>query len=98
MSNLELFQSILQDHHNYKKLSLVSRDFKLTWVPKKATILIGVRRSGKSTLAEEFVKKNADGLIMYVNFADDRLHPFELNQFQELLDAFYSKINTRSQT
>jgi hypothetical protein len=48
-------------------------------------ILSGLRRSGKSTLLNE-LKKNKQGY--FLNFDDDRLATFKLEDFQKLFEAF----------
>lgn len=53
-----------------------------------AQIVIGVRRSGKSTLCQQVVMKQSEA-FGYVNFDDDRLINFSSADFDELLKALY---------
>ncbi len=53
-----------------------------------AQIVIGVRRSGKSTLCEKVLRQNGVDFA-YVNFDDDRLQDFRTEDFDNLLDALY---------
>ena len=50
-----------------------------------ARILVGVRRCGKSTLMQQFRKKNGGG--NYFNFEDPRISGFQTEDFQKLLAA-----------
>ena len=53
-----------------------------------AQIVIGVRRSGKSTLCEKFVRQQ-EKPFAYVNFDDDRLISLKTEDFDSVLDALY---------
>lgn len=73
---------------------LTGRDINIEPVPGKALALIGMRRTGKtflcyqkirSLLSEGVPKEN----ILYLNFEDDRLFEFGLQDCQTVLDVFY---------
>lgn len=53
-----------------------------------AQIVIGVRRSGKSTLCEKVLRQN-NVVFAYVNFDDDRLAGVTTKDFDTILDALY---------
>jgi predicted AAA+ superfamily ATPase len=53
-----------------------------------AQIVIGVRRSGKSTLCEKFIRQNGVEFA-YANFDDDRLSNLNSEDFDDVLDALY---------
>ena len=53
-----------------------------------AQIVIGVRRSGKSTLCEKFIRQNNVDFA-YVNFDDDRLYGLKTDDFDDVLEALY---------
>jgi predicted AAA+ superfamily ATPase len=54
-----------------------------------AQIVIGVRRSGKSTVCHKVLKdKKID--YAYVNFDDERLYNLQSNQLNDILQALYS--------
>ena len=53
-----------------------------------AQIVIGVRRSGKSTLCEKFIRQQRVEFA-YANFDDDRLTGLETADFDRVLDALY---------
>jgi predicted AAA+ superfamily ATPase len=68
----------------------VVRDLNLEWMPRKATVLKGIRRSGKSTLAEMSVSKKCLGdRILKINFADERIHQLKAIDLQWCLQAFF---------
>lgn len=53
-----------------------------------AQVVIGVRRSGKSTLCAKFLHRQ-DAAFAYANFDDDRLSGMRTDDFDNLLDALY---------
>jgi predicted AAA+ superfamily ATPase len=53
-----------------------------------AQIVIGVRRSGKSTLCHKVLKKNSVDYA-YVNFDDERLFNLKSEQLNDILQALY---------
>ena len=61
----------------------------------KATVITGMRRTGKSSFCyQKILELTAAGLgrdrILYLNFEDDRLMGFQLENCQSILDAYYS--------
>ena len=73
----------------------ITREVVLPQLKGKTLVLIGVRRSGKTTqmmrmmagLRQQGVAREN---ILHMNFFDDRLAGFGRMQFQELVEAFYS--------
>ena len=55
---------------------------------KLAQVVIGVRRSGKSTLCEKFIRQS-DVDTAYANFDDDRLQGLQTDDFDDVLEALY---------
>ena len=53
-----------------------------------AQIVIGVRRSGKSTLCHKVLKQN-DINYAYINFDDERLYDLKTEELNSLLEALY---------
>lgn len=53
-----------------------------------AQIVIGVRRSGKSTLCEKFIRQS-NVSFAYINFDDDRLDGLKTEDFDDILEALY---------
>lgn len=91
MAVKDIFKEILRETLGAPTASaLVTRNLDLSWIPKKATVLKGVRRSGKSTLAEMAVQKASQGRpILKINFADDRINGLAVGDLQDCLHAFY---------
>ncbi len=54
----------------------------------RAQVVIGVRRSGKSTLCEMFLRQNGIECA-YVNFDDERLKDMQSDDLDNLLEALY---------
>lgn len=67
---------------NRKEETLLSLDSKL------AQVVIGVRRSGKSTLCAKFLSQQGVHFA-YVNFDDDRLNNLQTDDLDSILDALY---------
>src|SRR3989344_2688202 len=54
-------------------------------------VLTGLRRSGKSTLLRQLIKKHyKDEDFYYINFEDERLFNFPANEFNRLFEALIS--------
>lgn len=89
----ELFKRIITDFIEKELQSLQPRDYKIPTESKKIISLIGVRRSGKSSilfnLIEEMRQKHPRENIIYINFEDDRLFPLKLEHLDNLLEAYY---------
>jgi len=61
---------------------------------KKAWVLMGMRRSGKTWIAYQQIRLRqnkgfAKDTNLYINFEDDRLSGFEIQDFQTLLDVYF---------
>src|SRR3989338_6198619 len=58
-------------------------------------VISGIRRSGKSTLmkmlAQDLLEKNPAENIFYLNFDDERLVKFGLDDFSQLLEIFFEQ-------
>lgn len=61
---------------------------RLSLTSNLAQIVIGVRRSGKSTLCEKVLRQNKVSFA-YANFDDDRLESLDTKDFNTVLDALY---------
>lgn len=55
---------------------------------KMAQVVIGVRRSGKSTICEKVLREKV-GDFAYVNFDDERLVSLKTDELDTLLEALY---------
>ena len=56
-------------------------------LPRKTTVFYGVRRSGKTFLLYQRFLANRE-TALYLDFEDDRLHGFTLQDFQSLQESF----------
>lgn len=91
MTDLERYVAEMQDA---PLPAVTPRSVSLPNIPRKADVVIGMRRSGKTFLLyEEMRRLLAAGVdrrhILYVNFEDDRLEPIGPRLPGELLEAFY---------
>lgn len=90
----QLLRSILIDRKEIiQQLSFVPRS--VTIEDTVPTILVGVRRSGKSYLLyqkmfELAAKGHGWDEFLYINFEDERLIGFDVNDFQTLIEAHYA--------
>ncbi len=91
----EILQSIIVDFQEAELETGVPRRLNIEVLPGKATVFIGVRRSGKSTalfqrierlLGEGVPRKN----ILYLNFFDDRLYTLRREGLGAITEAYYS--------
>lgn len=92
---LNLLKEIILDNQNNQLFTGTHRHLEVTPVNKKATIIIGVRRCGKSTwlnqaieglLSKGVSKKN----ILYINFFDDRLTNLKQGGLDTVLEAYFT--------
>lgn len=75
--------------------ALTRRDVWLPAVPGKATAVIGMRRSGKTSLLWQILAdRHASGIsrdgLLYFSFEDERLAGMQLDDLDLLVDAFYN--------
>jgi uncharacterized protein len=88
-----IFKKIITDFHERTILPTVPRDIQIPLDSGKIVSLIGVRRSGKTSilyhLIEKLKKRKDPTGILYVNFEDDRLFPLELQNLDDLIEAYY---------
>jgi predicted AAA+ superfamily ATPase len=91
MDKQNLKQVIIDQQEDKLPEDFVTRllDHKIVSLQKipQILIIIGLRRSGKSTLLQEIRNKSKENKY-YINFDDDRLVQFQLADFQILLELF----------
>ena len=92
---IEILKSIILDFQEVELETGVPRHLKIKAVPNKATVCIGVRRSGKSTYLFQVIQRlQDDGVplenILYLNFFDDRLHNLRREGLGSITEAYYS--------
>jgi len=91
----EIIKSIVVDFHESDLATGVPRSLAVQPTPGKATVCIGVRRSGKSTYMFQIMQRLLDkGVschnILYINFFDDRLHNLRHDGLDNILEAYFS--------
>lgn len=80
---------------NLPRITGVPRRARIVSLKGKATIWIGVRRCGKSTLLFQIMQQLLESgvprqNILYLNFFDDRLHHLQDTGLSIIVDAYYS--------
>lgn len=92
---IEIIKEMILDFQEVTLETGVARRVEITPVPGKATICIGVRRSGKSTFMFQLMRQLLDSgasrqNILYLNFFDDRLHRLQHEGLGVILEAYFS--------
>jgi predicted AAA+ superfamily ATPase len=87
----EILKKVIYEQHSIIRNALINKR-EYTFEPKANYILTGVRRSGKSTIlysiAQKLITDGADwNQIIYVNFEDERLVGFSLEDFSDLVEV-----------
>lgn len=90
----DILKEIIIGNQEQLPLSLISRDIEIERVPKKATVILGVRRCGKTSLLQEYiselVKKGLDkNQVCHIDFSDDRLISINDENPSVVADAYY---------
>lgn len=89
----DAFKTIITDFQERKLTPTLARDIQIPFDSGKIVALIGVRRSGKTSILYHLIEKlrqdvNPDNIV-YINFEDDRLFPLELQHLDDLMQAYY---------
>lgn len=91
MVDANILKQVIIDQHITFPHQSISRDVYATLRRYDNTphiiILLGVRRCGKSTLLQ-MIRQGAQEADYYINFDDDRLVQFALEDFQQLYELF----------
>jgi uncharacterized protein len=87
-------QSIILDFHETNLETGVPRRLKIKTIPGKATVCVGVRRSGKSTYLFQIIQRLlGNGVprenILYLNFFDDRLRSLRQEGPGKITEAYF---------
>ncbi|OQY12034.1 MAG: ATPase [Desulfobacteraceae bacterium 4572_187] len=89
----EAFKKIITDFHEKKMPPTIRRDVRIPFDSGKIVSLIGVRRSGKTSILYRLIEKLRKYVnpanIVYINFEDDRLFPLQLQNLNDLIEAYY---------
>ena len=97
MNHSLLKRIIFEQHDVIKKSKIVDRD--IAFEKKGNYVVTGLRRAGKSTLLYKRVKDLVDEgkewkQIIYINFDDERLFGFTLNDFDDIREDIAFKRET----
>lgn len=92
---IETIKSILLDYQEARLDTGVPRRLQVKSVHRKATVCIGVRRSGKSTYLFQIIQQLMESgvprqNILYLNFFDDRLHNLRQDDLGLVSEAYYA--------
>ena len=95
MSLKSIIQEIIIEHQNLPPEEIVRRDIQIERIPRKATVLLGIRRCGKTTLMRQREKELlAAGVdkkaICFIDFYDDRLAELRNGEPGIIAEAYYS--------
>ncbi|MEA2050739.1 MAG: ATP-binding protein [Campylobacterota bacterium] len=89
----DIFKRLITDFIEKPIKGILSRDYNIPLDSKKIVSLIGVRRSGKSSILFDMIDKLRQTIpkenIIYINFEDDRLYPLELSHLDMILESYY---------
>ncbi|MHB8868604.1 MAG: ATP-binding protein [Thermoleophilia bacterium] len=90
----DTLERLIRDFRERPLPELTPRDVELPLLPRKATVVVGMRRSGKTFALYQEMRRLLDsgvepGAILYVNFEDDRLQPMPVEILDGLLETFY---------
>lgn len=92
---IDKLREIILDSQEIQLFTGIDRHVDIELVPGKATVCMGVRRSGKSTFMSQIMQRLSDkGVsrqnILYLNFFDDRLHELKHSGLAVILEAYFS--------
>lgn len=95
----ELFQRIITDFIEKEIHGIFSREYHIPLNSKKIVSLIGVRRSGKSSILFDLIQKlrvdTPRENIIYLNFEDDRFFPLRLEHLDAILEGYFELFPTK---
>ncbi len=91
MNKKDIFKKILIEFYETPLPSLIEREeFVLPKKVNKIITLVGPRRVGKTYYFYQLIKKIKDRKkVLYFNFEDERIFPFEISDFEALLEAYF---------
>jgi predicted AAA+ superfamily ATPase len=92
---LDVIKKIILEFHESRPETGVPRHLSAPTMSGKATVFIGVSRSGKSTFLFQIIKKLLDdGIsrdnILYLNLLDDRIRKMRPDDIGLIAEAYYS--------
>ncbi len=92
---IDTIKSMILDFQEWQPETGTPRRIRVRRVKGKATVCIGVRRCGKSTLMLQLLAHlHAEGVskqnIVFLNFFDDRLHQLRHENLGSIVEAYFS--------
>ena len=92
----EIIAHLIDEFYERELPETLSRDRQLLEIRGRASVVIGMRRAGKTWFCfQKITELLAAGIqkekILYLNFEDDRLIEFDIEHFQDVLDIYYAK-------
>ena len=92
---IAVLKEMILDFQDMQLETGIARQTAVKPVAGKATVCIGVRRSGKSVFMFQLIQQLVESgvsrkNILYLNFFDDRLHGLGRQNLYQILDAYYS--------
>jgi predicted AAA+ superfamily ATPase len=87
---------LIDDFHERQLPALTRRSSRIPAVPGKVDVVIGMRRTGKTyfcfqTINDLLAAGTPKENILYLNFEDDRLLDFRVDDFQTILDVYFAR-------
>jgi len=91
---IDILKEIILDFQEMDLPTGVPRRVDVVSVPGKATVCVGVRRSGKSTFLFQLMQRLQNAGVprqnlLYLNFFDDRLHTLQHEGLGVILEAYF---------
>ena len=89
----EIFKRLITDFIEKEITGIIPREYDIPLEHKKIISLIGVRRSGKSSILFDTIERLRKTVprenIIYINFEDDRLFPLKLQNLDDILEGYF---------
>ena len=90
--NHEILKRVIFDQHEIIKSAIIVERNDYVFDEKLNYVLVGLRRSGKSTLlykkVQDLIKNGVSyNQIIYINFEDERLIGFDVNDFDSVIEV-----------
>lgn len=91
-----VLKNLLDEFYDFSLPELTKRKTDFPLIPHKSTVIVGMRRTGKTWFCYQKMKDMiTEGIepsrILYLNFDDDRLFGFAVKDFQTILDVYYAR-------
>lgn len=93
MSKITEFKYIIKEYHDFEFPKIIPRELEIPDTDKIISI-VGSRRAGKTFYFYQIIQNLLkNGIpkenILYINFEDDRLLPLEVDELNDLIEAYY---------